>query len=39
LLADPEWQAFIKASRELGAIVEQHNSILVPASFFKLPGR
>jgi NIPSNAP len=39
LTADPEWQAFIKASRELGAITEQHNSILVPAPFFKLPGR
>ena len=31
--ADPEWQAFIKASRELGAIVEQHTKILVGAGF------
>jgi NIPSNAP len=36
--ADPEWQAFVKASRELGAITGQHTCILVPASFFKLPG-
>ncbi len=37
--ADPEWHAFIKASRELGAIIAQKTSILVPAPFFKLPGR
>ena len=39
LAADPEWQAFVKASRELGAIISQHNQILVAASFFKFPGR
>ena len=37
--ADPEWQAFMKASRELGAIIAQENKILVSAPFFKLPGR
>ena len=37
--ADPEWQAFVKAARELGAIVTQENKILVPASFFKPSGR
>jgi hypothetical protein len=36
--ADPEWQAFVKASRELGAITAQNTCILVPAPFFKLPG-
>ncbi len=33
LAADPQWQAFIKASQELGAILEQHNKILVKAGF------
>ncbi len=37
--ADPEWQAFVKAARELGAITEQHNTILVAAPFFKVPAR
>lgn len=39
MAADPEWQIFVKASRELGAIVDQHTSILVPAPFFKLANR
>ena len=38
LAADPEWQAFIKSARELGAIIAQENTILVAASFFKLSG-
>ena len=33
MAADPEWQAFVKASRELGAIIEQHTKILVKAKF------
>ena len=37
--ADPEWQAFVKAARELGAIIKQENKILVPAAFFKPAGR
>ena len=32
LAADPEWKAFVKASQELGAIVEQHTKILLKAS-------
>ena len=39
LMADPEWQAFMKAARELGAIIAQHTKILVPAPFFKPAGR
>ena len=39
MIADPEWQAYLKATRELGALVAQENKILVAASFFKLPGR
>ena len=39
LAADPEWQVFVKASRELGAIASQQTSILVAAPFFKLAGR
>ena len=33
LAADPHWQAFVKASQELGAILEQHTKILVKAGF------
>ena len=39
MAADPEWQAFIKAGRELGAIISQENKILVDAPFFKPAGR
>ena len=39
MAADPEWQAFVKASRELGVITGQENKILVSAPFFKLTGR
>jgi uncharacterized protein (DUF2461 family) len=37
--ADPEWQAYLKKSAELGALISQDNKILVAASFFKPPGR
>ncbi len=37
--ADPEWQAYLKASAELGALLKQENKILVATGFFKLPGR
>ncbi len=33
LAADPQWQAFVKAAQDLGAILEQHNKILVKAAF------
>ena len=36
--ADPEWQVFVKAARELGAVVSQTNQILVSAPWFKVPG-
>jgi hypothetical protein len=36
--ADPEWQAYLKKSSELGALIKQENKILVATSFFKLPG-
>ena len=36
--ADPEWQAFAKAARELGALIKQENKILVDAPFFTPPG-
>lgn len=35
MAADPEWKVFVKASQELGAIVEQHTKILVKAVFLK----
>ena len=36
--ADPEWVAYTKKSAELGALLKQENKILLPTSFFKLPG-
>lgn len=33
--ADPEWQAYVKATAELGAVVKQENKILVAAEFKK----
>lgn len=36
--ADPEWIAYTKKSAELGALLKQENKILLPTSFFKLPG-
>lgn len=33
--ADPDWQAYVKATAELGAIVSQENKILVAAEFKK----
>lgn len=33
LAADPDWQAYVKASRELGAIAEQKTTILTKANF------
>lgn len=33
LAADPDWKAYVKASQDLGAIVEQHTKILVKAQF------
>ncbi len=34
MAADPEWQAFVAKSKELGAFTAQENSILKPADFF-----
>jgi hypothetical protein len=39
LAADPDWQAYLKISADAGYLVSQVNTILQPASFFKLPGR
>ncbi len=36
--SDPEWLAYTKMSAEAGYLIEQTNSILTAASFFKLPG-
>ena len=34
--ADPDWQAYIKASREAGYLIKQENKLMTPAPFFKL---
>ena len=33
--ADPDWQAFLKASAEAGYLVGQQTQLMTPASFFK----
>jgi NIPSNAP protein len=38
LMADPEWQDYLKLSAEAGNLVSQVNTILTPASFFEMPG-
>ena len=36
MMADPDWQAFLKMSAELGYLIHQENKILTPAPFFTL---
>ena len=31
--ADPEWQAYLKASAEAGYLVNQQNQLMTPAAF------
>lgn len=38
MMADPEWQTFLKLSADAGYLVSQVNTILTPASFFKPAG-
>lgn len=33
--ADPQWQAYLKASREAGWLIQQDNKLMSPAPFFK----
>ncbi|MEM5582658.1 NIPSNAP family protein [Roseibium sp. AS2] len=37
LAADPKWQEYLKLSSDAGYLVGQVNTILTPASFFKMP--
>ena len=39
MAADPDWQAYIKKSAELGALVKQENKLMTPVDFFDLPKR
>lgn len=36
MMADPEWQAYLKKSADAGWLIAQENKILTPASFFQL---
>lgn len=38
MMADPQWQAYLKASREAGYLIQQDNQLMTPAPFFK-PGK
>jgi NIPSNAP len=33
MMSDPEWQNYLKLADKAGFLVEQHNSLMVPASF------
>ena len=33
MMADPEWQTYLKLADEAGFLVDQHNSLMVPAGF------
>ena len=33
MMADPEWVNYLKLADEAGYLVDQHNSLMVPASF------
>lgn len=33
LLADPDWQAYLKKSREAGYLISQVNNLMTPVSF------
>lgn len=39
MAADPDWQAYIKKSAELGALVKQENKLMTPVDFFDQPKR
>jgi hypothetical protein len=36
MMADPEWQAYIEASANLGALEKQENRLMTPVPFFPL---
>jgi hypothetical protein len=33
MMSDPEWQAYLKLADEAGFLLDQRNSLMVPASF------
>ncbi len=36
MMADPDWQVYLKKSSELGALIQQNNSIMNEVPFFKV---
>jgi len=37
MLADPDWQDYMKRSAELGALVAQSNKLMTPVDFYDKP--
>jgi hypothetical protein len=33
MMSDPEWQAYLRLADEAGFLLDQRNSLMVPASF------
>jgi hypothetical protein len=38
MMADPDWQTYIKKSGEAGYLIEQTTKLMTSASFMKLPA-
>jgi hypothetical protein len=36
MAADPEWKVYVRENRAAGHVVEQHTSLMIPASFAPL---
>ncbi len=39
MLADPDWQDYLRRSAELGALISQTNKLMMPVDFFAEPKR
>ena len=39
MLADPDWQDYLRRSAELGALISQTNRLMTPVDFFDEPKR
>ena len=37
MMADPDWQSYLQASAELGALEKQENRLMTPVDFFPAP--
>ena len=38
MASDPEWRTYLKLAEEADFLIDQHNSLMVPASFAPIKG-